>query len=344
MDKKVNREAIKLIREIDFVDRDTLELKKEIQYKGCPFCNLDDGEFIENYQTTQALFYKFKKCNNCLLIYPYPRPNKYIFENYFKTDEHANESEEIFRDFDKKDEIRREKERHNPFLLRTASNMWRNSPLCYSYQEFKRYAKRGDKILDVGAGPGVVARQLLEKGCIVEAVEVDPYRAKYLRGRLGIKVYEGTFAEAQLQQSVYDMIIFSQVLMHLFSIKENIQKIRYALRPGGLMISSQMNFNSIIQQTIRSPYPGKGLTAFTLSSWFTPESLKKILVKSDFEIMDIMFRPSGLFGYVFPDGYPGGRLTKFILKSMDQLLKIILMKTGTSDYFAVIAKKVEGKT
>ena len=112
------------------------------------------------------------------------------------------------------------------------------------------------------------------------------------------------------------------------------------LRPGGLIISSQMNFNSIIQKTLRGPYPGKGFTAFRICSWFTPESLKKILEKSGFEIVDIMFRPAGLFEYLFVDGYPGGYLTQFILNVMNKTLKIILMQTGTSDYFTIIAKKV----
>ena len=38
-----------LLKEVDCVDRKTLEIKKEIQHKGCPFCEIDDGEIVENY-------------------------------------------------------------------------------------------------------------------------------------------------------------------------------------------------------------------------------------------------------------------------------------------------------
>lgn len=340
MTRQLNRrDGVELLREIDFVDKETLELKKEIQHKGCPFCEVDDGEFIENYQTRQAIFYKFKKCNRCLLIYPYPRPNQKALESFFETKEYTQDSQERFETLEEKEERREKLEEKNPFFIRKLRERWRKCRLFYSYQEFKRFAKKGYKILDVGAGHGEVAAQLIEKGCIVEAVEMDPYRAQYLRTRLGIKVYHSKFEETPLEDSTYDMVIFSQVLMHLFSTKRTIEKVRRLLKPGGLIVTSQMNFNSILQQTIRSPYPGKGLSAFNIVSWFTPESLRMILEKSGFEIVDTMFRPSGLLGYIFTEGYPGGVVSKAILKAIDQILKVILMKTGTTDYFAVIARK-----
>ena len=335
MNAKQNEDIIQLMREISFVNKDTLELKEEIQCKECPFCALDDGEFIENYQTKQAMFYKFKKCNRCSLIYPYPRPNKSTLESFFKTEEYGSRTKEMLKNLERKNTT------DNKNALWFIRDIWRRSPLCYSYQEFERFAKKGYRILDVGAGYGVVAKKLIKKGCTVEVVEMNPYRAKYIRERLGIKIYEEAFEEAQLPQSSYDMIIFSRVLMHLFSLKEVMRKIRYALRPGGLIVSSQTNFNSIIQQTIRSPRPAGKLTAFSICSWFTPESLKKILEKSGFQIMDITFRPSSLLSYLFPEGYPGGYLTRATLTMIDQILKVILIRTGTSDYCAVVAKKLK---
>jgi SAM-dependent methyltransferase len=194
-------------------------------------------------------------------------------------------------------------------------------------------------VLEIGAGPGYVSSLLQKKGCIVEAVEADPYRAGFLRNQMKVTVHEGRFEDAPLKDQSYDMVVMSQVLMHLYSIKETMQKIARILKPGGLLVSSQMNFNSIAQQTVRAPYPGRGLTAFTISSWFTPESMQNILRLSGFEVKKIMFRPSGLFGYVFPEGYPGGVFTNVVLKAINQLLKIILIRTRTSDYFTVVAIK-----
>lgn len=342
MDKKQSIEAFELLREIGFVDKEKFELRKEIQHKGCPFCEVDDGEFIENYQTKQALFYGFKKCNICSLVYPHPRPNKAVFGGYFTKNETSISSEEQFKACDTRDKMREVRKNTSSFVMEIIRNIWRRSPMCYSYQEFEKYAKKGYKVLDIGSGHGLVAKKLMEKGCNVEAVEINPYRAKYLREKVGIKTYETAFEEIDLKPESYDMIILSQVLMHIFSIRKTMNKIKLFLRPGGLIVSSQMNFNSIAQKTLRAPYPGNmGLTAFSISSWFTPESLKKILEKSGFEVKCIKFRPNNLLESLFVDGYPGGIISRLCLKAMDQIIKIIVMRTGTSDYFSIIAKKVK---
>ena len=68
METSKNKNLSALMNEIELIDKDTYEIKKEIQYKKCPFCDVDNGEFIENAQTKQAIFFKFKKCNLCSLI------------------------------------------------------------------------------------------------------------------------------------------------------------------------------------------------------------------------------------------------------------------------------------
>jgi len=341
MDSEHKRRVKNLLKEIDCVDRNTLTLKEEVQYKNCPFCEIDDGEIIDTYQTREALFYKFKRCNRCSLIYPYPRPSKKTLEDYFKDDDFSKESEEKFVDIDRKRERRAVEEKRGFSIGAAARKAWRNSPLCYSYQEFFRYAKKRYLILDVGSGHGELAEMLSKRGCVVEAVEPNPYRARYIRERTGIKVYNTTLEEADIRPESYDMVIFSQVMMHLFSIKTTVEKVRAALKPGGYLISSQINFNAIMQQTKRSPYPGRGHSAFNMCSWFTPESMRKILEMSGFEIIELIHRPTGLFENIFVEGYPGGGGTKLILTLMDKILKVILMKTGTSDYFAVVARKTE---
>ena len=337
MNKHLNNNLLlpmNLINEIELIDKETYEIKKEIQHKGCPFCEIDNGEFIETTLTKQAVFFKFKKCNLCSLIYPSPRPNKQTIESYFLTNDiFFKKTENKIVEFDNK--------KSSSFAKRVWEKITGHR-LIYRYQEFVESAKKGDKMLDVGAGFGDCAELLLKKGCIVEVVEPNALRAKFLREKLGIRVYENTLEKTELQESSYDIVMFSQVFVHLFSLKNTIEKTRYILRPGGLLISSQLNFNSIVQQTIRSPYPGRiGLNPFTMCSWFTPASLSKILEKSEFKVINVKFRPTGFWEFLFQEGYPGGLLTKFILKIMDEIIKIILMKTRTSDQFAIIAKNIK---
>jgi len=332
--------AKQLMSEIDYIDRKTLELKEEICYRGCPFCDIAEGDFVENHQTKQALFYRFKKCARCSLIYPYPRPKKHIIEGLFVADAFSEKSQKSIDGINEKHEVEKNTGvSHYRILRRMVQSMLPG----YAYQEFRKYAKKGFRILDVGAGTGAAAKYLIKKGCVVEAIEPNPVRAEFLRKKVGIKVYESTLANADLEKASYDIVIFSQVLMHLFSLKETLDKVKLVLKNDGLMMSSQMNFNSEIQKTARSPYPGRGLTAFSVVSWFTPESISRILKISGFDVIGITFRPSGIFEYVFVEGYPGGTGSRFVLKILGYITKMILIRTGTSHYFSVIAKKCTKK-
>lgn len=334
MNKKMR--ALRFIRELSFIDNETLELKKEVQLKSCPFCEIDDGEIFSNFQTINALFYEFKKCRRCSLIYPYPRPNKSVLEEFFIKD---LENRGIFKNYET-EQLKIKNGFSLKGVIKNAIGL-RN----YNYEEFKDNVKKNDKVLEVGIGHGIVARHLIEKGCIVEGVEINPYRAEDLSKRLNIKIYKCSFVDAPLQKDYYDVVVFSQVLMHLFSLKEVFSKINYVLRPGGYFVSSQMNFNSVIQQTVRAPSP-LGLNAFSICSWFTPESLKIITEKSGFEVKDIKYRYTGLFTHLFLDKYPpandfypGNFLVRLVFRIMDKIITKLLVKTGTSDYFSIITKK-----
>ncbi|NQU94892.1 MAG: class I SAM-dependent methyltransferase [Candidatus Omnitrophica bacterium] len=270
----------------------------KLTYKGCPYCDKTDGEIMDSPQTARAFFYDFKKCSHCSLIYPFPRVTKETLRQYF-------------------------------LLMVGAVKQKAIMPKVY---KFLKYIGPNSKILDVGAGHGEAGNYLKKRGCEVDAAEVNHGRAEYLRSK-GFKVYEGAFEDVEIDEK-YDVIILSQVLMHLFSIKEAILKIRKLLKDNGLLITSQMNFNSIVQQTVRSASPGR-LNAFSISSYFTKESLCKILHMEGFKIKKVIFRKMSFFQYFFLSGYPKFPL---LFRFMDYVIKNILAYTETSDYFTVIAK------
>ena len=76
-----------LLYELEFVDHETGKLREDVQVKECPFCGIDDGSVVDTPLTRQALFYSFKKCSSCHLVYPYPRPKREIIESHFQSDE-----------------------------------------------------------------------------------------------------------------------------------------------------------------------------------------------------------------------------------------------------------------
>ncbi len=306
-----------LFFEIDHIDKQGRELKKEFQYFGCPFCNKTGGEIIDNTQTRQLLFFKLKRCQHCYLIYAYPRPNKNLIEGFFSGE-------------------RLPLKVTPPRPASWIKKVFRKTSLNYSYQEFLKYARKGDRVLDIGAGTGIVTKKLLDMGCQVEAVEFNPQRAEFLRKNLGIKVHQMRLEDFKATQ-LYDRIVLSQVLMHFFSVGDALKKIKSLLKPGGIFVCSLTNFDSIVQMSVRSPFPGRGLTPFTIVSWFTVENAYKMFPIAGFKVKEIIHRPEGLLGYLFLEGFPGG-IRGSILLAVDQIIKIILVGLGKTSYFAVITE------
>ena len=48
-----------------------------------------------------------------------------------------------------------------------------------------------DHVLEIGPGPGVLTEVLLERGCRVTAIEIDPIAAEHLRGAFAPELESG---------------------------------------------------------------------------------------------------------------------------------------------------------
>ena len=71
-------------------------------------------------------------------------------------------------------------------------------------------------ILDVGAGIGVIAERLINKGFIVDCVSPSPFLTKYARKRLSDKscIYESTYEDLQINKH-YDLILFCESFQYI---------------------------------------------------------------------------------------------------------------------------------
>ncbi|MFC1576148.1 class I SAM-dependent methyltransferase [Candidatus Omnitrophota bacterium] len=196
-----------------------------------------------------------------------------------------------------------------------------NLPNLSHYKGFFYGLTPAERVLDVGAGHGELARGF--KRCQYECVEISAARADILRKK-GFQVYEQPFEEFTTNKP-YDRVVFSQVLMHLYSPDEIIKKAYSILRTGGLFISSQYNQESIIPQSKKA-----------ITHLFTPKTLGDILEKHGFQVLFVRFRPTSMYTYLRLQNVKGSK--KFILKIIDQPLKFI-MTLGLSNYFTIIAKK-----
>lgn len=97
----------------------------------------------------------------------------------------------------------------------------------------------GKKILDAGAGRGLTARLLAEKGFDVSACDVSSDSVNLLRQQ-GLVGFVFDLEEDELEQK-YDAIFCLEVLQYLRYPEKTVSKLKAALNPGGVLVVSVPN-------------------------------------------------------------------------------------------------------
>jgi len=113
-----------------------------------------------------------------------------------------------------------------------------------------RYIKPGDKVLDIGGGPGRYSIYLSEKGCDVTLIDLSSKNTKFAMERAAeqgvqIKTITGDAREAdKLTNDQYDHILLMGPMYHLLEESDRITAVNAALRllnPDGIIYISFLN-------------------------------------------------------------------------------------------------------
>jgi len=110
-----------------------------------------------------------------------------------------------------------------------------------------RYIMPGDKVLDIGGGPGRYSLYLAAKGCEVTLVDLSPENAKFALQQakaqgLNINAFEGDAREVEkIVTEQFDHVLLMGPLYHLLEKDESIKAINAALnvlKPKGILFAS----------------------------------------------------------------------------------------------------------
>jgi len=126
-----------------------------------------------------------------------------------------------------------------------------------------RYIKPGDKVLDIGGGPGRYSLYLAEKGCDVTLLDLSTENTKFAaeraaEQRLMIYIVTGDAREADsLVCSQFDHVLLMGPMYHLLEEEDRITAVNAALhllKPDGIIFVSFINvFAGIIYAMKHQP-------------------------------------------------------------------------------------------
>lgn len=189
-----------------------------------------------------------------------------------------------------------------------------------------KYIKKGDKILDIGAGTGKYSIYFYNQGYDVTALELVKHNLRVLeKNEPNIKAYHGNALNLKFNDSSFDIVLLFGPMYHLISFEDKLKAINEAkrvLKPNGLIfISYCMNDYAVITH---------GFIENNIN-----QSIKDNLLDNNYKITP---KNTDLYSFVrIEDINRLNKLTKLKRKK-------ILNQDGPTEYLKKIINKMDNET
>jgi SAM-dependent methyltransferase len=201
-----------------------------MEYIACPLCNADRPQrFFAGGDLLHPGAERFHlvTCGACGHIYQNPRPTLAAIGQYYPAD-YAPFVPAI------EDEPRR---------LRRLERRYGRHMRCAAVH--RAAGRRPGRILDVGAATGIFLDGMRRFGWETLGVEPTERAVRYARERLGLEVIHGRLEETHLPAASFNAITMWDVLEHVHDPRAVLAETARLLRPGGLLVLSLPNPDSL---------------------------------------------------------------------------------------------------
>ena len=208
----------------------------------------------------------YVECAGCQTVYMRPRPSPELLSEYYSSSQNYEYWNNVV--FPASEAARRAKI-FRPRAERVA-------------EISERYGNPGGTLLDVGAGYGTFCEEVVALGGFarVIALEPEPQLAETCRSK-GLEVVEAPVEQAELDPA--DVITSFEVIEHLFSPRDLIQRCAGLLQPGGLLVLTCPNvrgFDIVVMREGASAVDAEHL------NYMHPGSLGKLLDDVGFDVVE----------------------------------------------------------
>lgn len=167
--------------------------------------------------------------------------------------------------------------------------VFKASPNTVHQHVLSRFWRRGEKVLELGAGHGEVSRHLSEKGADVIALDVlrpdRDFDFPYLTANLDEPFAERITSEMGEEA---DTVVALDVIEHLSRPERSLRELRDVMKPGGTLVASTGNVAYILVRIMLAlgqfNYGTKGILDLTHTRLFTVRSFCRTLEGEGFRV------------------------------------------------------------
>jgi SAM-dependent methyltransferase len=139
----------------------------------------------------------------------------------------------------------------NPYAKESAEDYFQLHDSQQKILQGERLAKYAEgvlgtagRMLELGCGRGELLKGALNRGWSVYGVEMTEDYARVARSH-GVEIEEAAIENCKSLDQTYDVILLAAVLEHLYDPMKTLERIRNALRPGGLLFIDVPNESSL---------------------------------------------------------------------------------------------------
>lgn len=140
------------------------------------------------------------------------------------------------------------------------------------------------KLLDVGCGGGRFLNRMKKRGWQVEGIDFDERAARKVTSRYDIKIHIGDLTQCALPANSFDVITMSQTIEHLYDPNMALHESLRILKPGGLLVMTTPNVNSIGASEFAAFW--RGWEAPRHLHLFSVEALQRLTQNAGFEAIE----------------------------------------------------------
>lgn len=311
-----------------------LEMRRRSVRIVCPACSggaqgkFDPAKFRLKWR--KGGFY-YWECISCGTVYMSPRPSEDLLEEYHRRSAHYRFWAEHI--FPASEEVR--------FTEIALPRAKRIVLLCCEHQISL------DKILDLGAGYGTFCRamQTVVYELAIHALEPVPALATACR-KSGFTVHEQTVAQQDFPEGYFDVITAWEVVEHVFSPRDFLEKCYSWLGAGGLLCLTCPNVMGFDVFTLGAT---SGVVEHEHLTYFNPVSITMLLEEIGFSVLEIttpgrldaeLVRQAALAGWIDLHSQPF--LNRVLVTDWDQLgdsFQAWLAEAGLSSHMQVTCRK-----